>query len=45
LLGVAHERDLKRRIIRGGSSEEAACQVEALYWDSRPAFERWQRKR
>jgi hypothetical protein len=38
--GVARERDLRKMYIGGATPEQAAEQMQVLYWNTRPAFER-----
>jgi hypothetical protein len=43
--GVMREREWRRLFIRGKAPEDAARQVETLYYNMRPPFERLRRKR
>jgi hypothetical protein len=43
--GVARERDLRKLYIGGATPEQAAEQVQVIYWNTRPAFERMREKK
>jgi hypothetical protein len=42
--GLCLERDWRHLYIRGVTPEEAAEQVQVIYWNTRPAVERMQRR-